>query len=98
MTGDTYLGFEGCWDLQVAEHGLNQQVDEMFNPQPWNASGNFLSVFGRDGGHRSGKQMKSCQVIISPKKMGFPLISLYGNIDIFLIGVSKSLYVFFSVS
>lgn len=27
MTGDTYLGFEGFWGLQVEEHGLNQQVD-----------------------------------------------------------------------
>lgn len=79
MTGDAYLGFEGFWDLQVEEHGLNQQVD--VQPPPREFRWQLLECVWKRGGQTSGKQMKSCQVIISPKKIFFPLISLYGNID-----------------
>lgn len=65
VTGDTYLGFKGFWDLQVEEHGLNQQVD--VQPPAREHQRQLLECVWKREGQTSGKQMKFCQVITSPK-------------------------------
>lgn len=74
MTGDAYLGFEGFWDLQIEEHGLNQQVD--VQPPARECQQQLLECVWKREEQMSRKQMKFCQVIMSPKKIFFSLISL----------------------
>ena len=91
MTGSAYLGFEGFWDLQVEEPEPACRHSTPARERQWQ----LLECVWKRGGQESGKQIKSCQVITSPKKIFFPLTSLYSNIAGFWL-VSPNLYMSFS--